>query len=142
MKFQIFRMLLGDADVIAALRKVPFCVMCPWSARICKYYWDSWAGDEMLAYLAFKALLVILDSEIESLHAWLRRVLTSRSTQTHLMNLVDLSSNWVVDRAKKRAAACADILPTKVPPVTKFGIRRREKVTRRAIKTLSRKKVA
>ena len=103
MKFAIYLLLQGDPATADFLKRKPWCTLCPWSKYICGFYWEDFGGEEMLAYLAFKALLIRMDmQEIESLHAWLRRILVSRSSQTHTVNIIDLGSNWLASRARKR----------------------------------------
>jgi hypothetical protein len=105
-KFMMFLLLAGTPGILAYLQGRPPCTLCPWARRICDYYSHDFGGAEMMAYLAFRALVICTDmSDIESLHAWIRRLLTTRSAQTHLMSLVDVGSNWLLSRGRKRAAS-------------------------------------
>ena len=94
---KLFR-LIHEPGLAAELKDTPRCVMDLWSRKLAERY-PSFEHPELLAILEVAARKMPVDiSQVESLHASCRRLLKSKSLQTHQMSVSGLSSQWVCQR--------------------------------------------
>ena len=94
---------LFDASCAQCLLATPPCMRDSFATKFLGKYDTKGAltGAAAKAELHFLARLVHVDiSQLESLHATIRRLLTGRSVQTHRMDLRDLDAEWVASRCR------------------------------------------
>ena len=103
---KLFRLLvMTDISIVDEVRTDPDCLKDPWSIRFLSSFPNP-RCDEALAVLSFLAELIKCDiAAIECRHAAIRRWVHSRGLQAHSVDLEDLSSEWVCQRARIAAAA-------------------------------------
>ena len=53
MKFAVFLLLLEQEGTPDLLLSREWCTLCPWSQGVFTEFWESFAGDDMMAYLAY-----------------------------------------------------------------------------------------
>ena len=79
---------------------MPKCLLDSWTKKL-KALYPSLEGDEFLYVLETIAKLLKVDiTNVESRHASVRRMLVSRSTQTHPMSFGDLSGQWLFQQLR------------------------------------------
>ena len=88
-------LVLVDPSVADKITRMPPCLLDPWTKRLLDMY-PTMQGDELIHIIAAVAEVLRVDiSHLESRNASIRRLLTSRSVQTHPMTSADLSAQWV-----------------------------------------------
>ena len=76
------------------------CLHDDWTRALLKLY-PTLEGEEVREVVSAVASILKVDiSSLETKHASIRRLLTSRSVQTHAISLSDLSGQWVLQRIR------------------------------------------
>lgn len=97
----LFR-LLQQPDLFGELQGVPECMRDDISHEFLTQFAESPNSPRARAFLEFLAFSVSMDTaQIEARHASIRRWLFSRSTQTHTMEFTRLSTEWVLQQARR-----------------------------------------
>lgn len=100
-------LLMVQPELASAFAEEPECLLDPWSRKLREMY-PSLAGAEFQSTLLLCALLCWSDiSTLESKHASVRRLLVTRSVQTHRSTFDELSAHWLFMQARNRAVDAA-----------------------------------
>ena len=96
---KLFR-LLREPDLAAEFGRKQ-CLMDPWTLRLHQRF-EGFTSAEFFQILYTVGRFMPVDiSHVESLHATVRRLLFTRSVQTHAMGLPDLSAQWVCQQYRR-----------------------------------------
>ena len=124
--FQTFR-LLADPSLSESVKKAPECLLDQWTKSLRNKYPDM-AGEEFTHVLYSVASLLKLDiTNIESRHASVRRLLVSRSVQTHPMAFIDLSAQFLCQQFRTSRSWATKHMRRDDGSVPKPMVRRRRK---------------
>lgn len=128
--FQVFR-ILHDRSLAETFRNVPECLLDPWTANMRKEY-PSLLDEEFLQTLDTIGSLTLSDtSRIEARHASVRRLLHSKSLQTHPLTIGDLSAHWVCLQHRRHSEKPDDHKATKKAAKGKKQNRKRKRSAKR-----------
>jgi hypothetical protein len=121
-------LILHQPELGPQLASEPKCMIHPAFESLVTLYGQELGNRESRMQLLLILILTRTDiSHLESLHAWIRRLLHSRC-QTHGMSLADASANWVLRRHTRSVELCepvkrnvrtAKLLPDGAEPATK-----------------------
>ena len=91
---------IGNPDMCTRLQQMSSCLQDEWTKALLKQC-PNLACDEAQHILRAIARQLKVDiSVVEAKHATMRRLLTSRSVQTHVMSMPDLSSQFVLQQVR------------------------------------------
>jgi hypothetical protein len=97
--FQVLR----DPDFASTLAGIPLCVLCDWARSLVREFADNLGGSDLKAVVLVRAIVWCIHiASAESRHSAIRRIITSRSVQTNVIDMVDVSALWILMRARLR----------------------------------------
>jgi hypothetical protein len=100
---RMFLLLVSD-DFAIELASIPLCVLCAWSRTLVSEFAGHLGGQDLKAVLLMRALTWFIHiAAVESRHSAIRRIINSRSVQTHAVDMLDVSSLWLLTRMRTRA---------------------------------------